>query len=221
MVPGEAVGHEMSLSSKEAILAAARRNAQAHGYSGLNFRDLADEVGIKAASIYHHFPSKADLGAAVAKRYWEDTAAELESMLAETSDPFGCLQQYPDIFRKSLEADNRMCLCSFMAAEYDDLPEAVKKEVQTFADVNVAWLSKVLSAAAVVNSGESEQRARAIFAAVAGAQLMARSRSDISLFDSLIDSYRVAGLLPAQTVRAGRSSGAPGKPGRVRSRRLA
>jgi TetR/AcrR family transcriptional regulator, transcriptional repressor for nem operon len=211
----------MSLTSKEAILAAARRSAQAHGYSGLNFRDLADEVGIKAASIYHHFPSKADLGAAVAKRYWEDTAAELESMLAETSDPFRCLQQYPDIFRKSLEADNRMCLCSFMAAEYDDLPEAVKKEVQTFADVNVAWLSKVLSAAAVVNSGESEQRARAIFAAVAGAQLMARSRSDISLFDSLIDSYRVAGLLPAQTVRAGRSSGAPGKSGRVRSRRLA
>jgi TetR/AcrR family transcriptional repressor of nem operon len=197
MVPGEAVRHEMSLSSKEAILAAARRSAQAHGYSGLNFRDLADEVGIRAASIYHHFPSKADLGAAVARRYWEDTAAELESMLAETSDPFRCLQQYPDIFRKSLEADNRMCLCSFMAAEYDDLPEAVKKEVQTFADVNVAWLSKVLSAAAVVDSRESEQRARAIFAAVAGAQLMARSRSDISLFDSLIDSYRVAGLLPA------------------------
>ena len=155
----------MSLSSKEAILAAARRTAQAHGYSGLNFRDLADEVGIKAASIYHHFPSKADLGAAVARRYWEDTAADLESMLAETSDPVHCLRQYPDVFRKSLESDNRMCLCSFMAAEYDDLPEAVKKEVQTFADVNVAWLSKVLSAAAVVNSGESEQRARAIFAA--------------------------------------------------------
>ena len=196
----------MSLSSKEAILAAARRTAQAHGYSGLNFRDLADEVGIKAASIYHHFPSKADLGAAVARRYWENTAADLDSMLAETSDPVRSLHQYPDIFRKSLEADNRMCLCSFMSAEYDDLPEAVKKEVQTFADVNVAWLSKVLSAAAVVNSGESEQRARAIFAAVAGAQVMARSRSDISLFDSLIESYRVAGLLPEQTVQSSMQS---------------
>jgi TetR/AcrR family transcriptional regulator, transcriptional repressor for nem operon len=206
----------MSLSSKEAILAAARRTAQAHGYSGLNFRDLADEVGIKAASIYHHFPSKADLGAAVARRYWENTAADLDSMLAETSDPVRSLHQYPDIFRKSLEADNRMCLCSFMAAEYDDLPEAVKKEVQTFADVNVAWLSKVLSAAAVVNSGESEQRARAIFAAVAGAQLMARSRSDISLFDSLIESYRVAGLLPEQTVQSSISSDLAKK--RVRSK---
>ena len=187
----------MSSSSREAILAAARRTAQAHGYSGLNFRDLADEVGIKAASIHYHFPSKADLGAAVARRYWEDTAAHLESMLAGTSDPVRCLHQYPDIFRKSLESDNRMCLCSFMAAEHDDLPEAVKKEVQTFADVNIAWLSRVLSAAALVSSEESERRARAIFAAVAGAQLIARSRSDISLYDALIDSHRVAGLLPA------------------------
>ena len=37
-----------------------------------------------------------------------------------------------------------MCLCSFMAAEYDDLPEPVKREVQAFADINVAWLKKTL-----------------------------------------------------------------------------
>jgi TetR/AcrR family transcriptional regulator, transcriptional repressor for nem operon len=187
----------VSSDSREKILAAARRVAQAHGYNGLNFRDLAEDVGIKAASIYYHFPSKADLAAAVARRYWEDSAAALESLLAESSEPIQSLRQYPDMFRWALENDNRMCLCSFMAAEYDDLPEPVKKEVQTFADVNVAWLSKVLSAANAVSSEESEPRARAIFAAVAGAQLMARSRSDISLYDALIESYRVAGLLPA------------------------
>src|SRR5580704_14350256 len=103
----------MSSSSKEAILAAARRAAQAHGYSGLNFRDLADEVGIKAASIYHHFPSKAGLGAAVAKRYREDTAADLDALLTEASDPVRALRRYPQIFRRSLESDNRLCLCSF------------------------------------------------------------------------------------------------------------
>ncbi|MDB5620255.1 TetR/AcrR family transcriptional regulator [Tardiphaga sp.] len=187
----------MSSNSKEAILAAARRTAQAHGYNGLNFRDLAAEVGIKAASIYHYFPSKADLGAAVAKRYWQDTATALETLLADSPDPLRALRRYPETFRWALERDNRMCLGSFMAAEVDDLPEAVKKEVQTFADVNVAWLSKVLAAAVVVSSGDSERRARAIFAAIAGAQLMARSRSDIALYDALIDSYRTAGLLPA------------------------
>ena len=192
----------MSPNSKEAILAAARQSAQAHGYTGLNFRDLAAEVGIKAASIYHHFPSKADLGAAVAKRYWEDAAADLDALLTEASDPDQALRQYPLIFRRSLEDGNRLCLCSFMSAEFDDLPEPVRKEVQAFADVNVAWLSKVLSTAGVVGPEKSDERARAIFAAVAGAQLIARSRSDISLFDALIEGYRVAGLLPIQLVQS-------------------
>ncbi|HAO40931.1 MAG: TetR/AcrR family transcriptional repressor of nem operon [Afipia broomeae] len=187
----------MSSNSREAILAAAKQTAQAHGYGGLNFRELADEVGIKAASIYHHFPSKADLAAAVAKRYWQDSAAALDALLAASPDPLSCLRQYPDTFRKALENGNRMCLCSFMAAEHDDLPEAVRNEVQAFADVNVAWLSKVLSAAGVVGAPDCEQRARAIFAAIAGAQLVARSRSDISVYDALIESYRAAGLLPA------------------------
>jgi TetR/AcrR family transcriptional regulator, transcriptional repressor for nem operon len=191
------VKNQVGTNSSDKILAAATRIAQAHGYGGLNIRNLAADVGIKAASIYHHFPSKADLAAAVAKRYWQDSAAVLEGLWTESSDPLHCLRQYPNTFRKSLESDNRMCLCSFMGAEFDDLPEPVKIEVQTFADVNVAWLSRVLSAASVVSSEDSEARARAIFAAVAGAQLMARSRSDIALFDALIESYRAAGPLPA------------------------
>jgi TetR/AcrR family transcriptional repressor of nem operon len=186
----------VSPNYREAILAAAKRAAQAHGYNGLNFRDLGETVGIKSASIYYHFRSKAELGAAVARRYWEDSAATLAAISAETSDPLHCLHRYPDTFRRSLESDNRLCLGSFLGAEYDDLPEEVKEEVQAFADVNVAWLSKVLLAAALVSSDESEPRARAIYAAVAGAQLMARSRSDIALFDGLIESYRAAGLLP-------------------------
>jgi TetR/AcrR family transcriptional repressor of nem operon len=186
----------LNANAKEAILAAARRAAQAHGYGGLNFRDLASEVGIKAASIHYHFPSKAALGAAVARRYWEDTAAELENMSARSAGPGKSLSQYPDIFRRSLESGNRMCLCSFMAAEYDDLPDEVKTEVQTFTDINVAWLTKALAAEDSAQCLEDEQRARAIFAAIAGAQLVARSRADISVYDALIASYRKAGLLP-------------------------
>jgi TetR/AcrR family transcriptional regulator, transcriptional repressor for nem operon len=185
----------MSENAREAILEAARRTAQAHGYGGLNFREIGAEVGIKAASIYHHFASKADLGTAVAKRYWQNTAADLEALSAATADPVKAIQAYPGLFRQSLEEDNRMCLSSFMAAEYDDLPATVKIEVQTFADVNVAWLSRMLAAASVPES-KCDTRARAIFAAVAGAQLMARSRADLSLFDALIVGFRESGLIP-------------------------
>ena len=134
----EAVKIEVSSNSKERILAAATRVAQARGYGGLNFRDLAEQVGIKSASMYHHFASKADLGTAIARRYWEDSAVTLNAMLDDTSDPLRCLHDYPDIFRKLIESDNRLCLGSFMATEYDDLPEAVKKEVQILNEIRVA-----------------------------------------------------------------------------------
>jgi TetR/AcrR family transcriptional repressor of nem operon len=186
----------MKENAKEAILIAAREAAMARGYGGINFRDIAESVGIKAASINYHFPNKAALGEAVAKRYWEDIAADLDAISAEAKDPLDALRRYPSIFRASLARDNRICLSSFMATEHDALPAAVLKEVQTFADVNVRWLSQQLIAAAVVAPGEAEPRARAIYAAVAGAQMIARSRSDISVFDALIESYRVAGPLP-------------------------
>jgi AcrR family transcriptional regulator len=47
--------------------------AEAHirsaGYGGFSFRDLAAEIGIKSASVHHHFPTKATMTAAVARRY--------------------------------------------------------------------------------------------------------------------------------------------------------
>ncbi len=68
----------------------------------------------------------------------------------------------------------------------------MKREVQAFADVNTAWLTGVLGGTA-----EAGRQALAIFAALAGAQLIARSRSDIKMFDAVVESYRAAGLIPA------------------------
>lgn len=188
---------EAEANSREKILMEATRMAQAHGYNGLNIRDLASAVGIKAASVYHHFASKADLGAAVARRYWEDSEAALQAIREEVGDPLACLRRYPDTFRKALDRDNRICLCSFMAAETDDLPDPIKLEVRKFAEVNIAWLTQVLLATDSVPSDQSDIRAQAIFAAVAGAQLIARSRCDIAVYDQLIAGYVAAGLIPS------------------------
>jgi len=187
----------MSNNAREAILLAARNIAQSQGYNGLNFRDLAHEVGIKPASIYYHFPSKADLGIAVAKRYWQDGAAALQAISEQAPNPAEALRRFPEIFRRSLEAENRLCLGSFVGAEIDNLPPAMAEEIQAFAQVNTAWLSQMLVAAKFCEAADSEVRAHAIFSAVAGAQLIARSRSDISLFDTLIEAYRAYGPLPA------------------------
>ena len=181
-------------------MATARAVAQAHGYNGLSFRELAKGVGVKSASIHYYFPTKGDLGAALARRYREEAMTLLDGYLAEHLDPASCLAKYTDAFRMALARDNRMCLCGIMAAEYDDLPEAVKVEVKAFADDNVTWLSKVLSRLDPSRPIEAvNQHAFAIYAAVGGAQLTARGRGSISMYDRIIDAYRLNGLIPTRS----------------------
>ena len=116
------------------------------GFNGFSYANISSVLKIKNAAIHYYFPSKAELAAAVAKRYWEDSAAYLESLLKNSSGPLDALRRYPETFRWALENDNRICLCSFMSAQFDDLPDIVKTEVQAFTDVNLAWLKKTLVA---------------------------------------------------------------------------
>ncbi|WP_227322482.1 TetR/AcrR family transcriptional regulator [Acidisoma silvae] len=182
---------------REAIMAAGRLAVQAHGYNALSFRELAKDVGVKSASVHYHFPTKGDLGAALARRYTETGSAYLEGMLAENHAPAELMDRYVAIFRAALSNDNRMCLCGIMSAELDDLPPGVRTEVDQFAAVNVAWLERVLVIAEPKASQQAlSDRAVAIFAAIGGAQLVARGCQDIGLYDRSIRAYRAAGLMP-------------------------
>ena len=183
--------------TRETIMAIARLMVQARGYNALSFRDLAKEVGIKSASIHYHFPTKGDLGAALARRYADDAMAYLEGLLADSADLRTCIKSYLGLFRAALLNDNRMCLYGIMAAERDDLPIEVRIEVDRFSEVNVRWLVKLLSRRKSAAGTEPlQQQALAIFAAIEGAQLVARGRGEIAVFDKTIEAYRVAGLLP-------------------------
>lgn len=178
-------------------MAVARKMVQTRGYNGLSFRELAKEVGIKSASIHYHFPTKGDLGAALAKRYTEDGLKYLEGLRTRSDDLRVWMKGYTDIFRLALVNDNRMCLCGIMSAEFDDLPPEVRTEVEAFNSLNVRWLTQVLSVCRPqLSQEERQQQALAIYAAVEGAQLIARGRDDISVYDQTIETYHSVGLLP-------------------------
>ena len=175
----------------------ARSMVQARGYNALSFREIAKELGVKSAAIHYYFPTKGDLGAALARGYTEQGQNYLEE-LASLTHLGDRMAGYVSIFRQALKDDNRMCLCGIMAAEQHDLPQEVRIEVDRFTDLNVAWLSDQLrDVQPDASDGDREERALSIFAAIEGAQLVARGRGDISVYDRAISSYRAAGLIPA------------------------
>ncbi|CAN5402327.1 TetR/AcrR family transcriptional regulator [soil metagenome] len=186
----------MTTDMREKIMNAGRRMVQAHGYSGLSFRELAKEVGVKSASIHYHFPAKGDLGAALARRYTEDGIAYFNAVLDAPGDPASRLRDYTAVYRAALTSENRMCMVGFMAAEYDELPPEVRAEVDRFTDANVEFLMNALPKVPRVKADDLRARAIAVYAAVTGAQLIARGRGDIGVFDASIDAYRASGFIP-------------------------
>ena len=182
---------------REAVMAAARTAVQAHGYNALSFRELAKEVGIKSASVHYYFPTKGDLAAALARRYTEDGANYLAELLATSNDATWRMDRYMEIFRSALANDNRMCLCGIMSAELADLPTQVRAEVDKFAEMNVGWITQILAQARPAASEQDlREHAMAIFAAIEGAQLVARGCQDIGIYDRTIRAYRATGLVP-------------------------
>ena len=182
--------------TKDRIMAAARLTVQDRGYGGLSFRELAKDVGIKSASIHHYFPTKGKLGSALAVRYTSDFLEYLDGLLAEGLDQKACIRKYTDVFGRTVRNDNRMCLGGIMAAEFKELPEEARIEVVKFGEANVDWLVKVLSLGQPGRDDAVKRRALAIFAAVEGAQLIARSRGDATIYDAIVETYRESVLLP-------------------------
>ncbi|MFC8590248.1 TetR/AcrR family transcriptional regulator [Streptomyces atroolivaceus] len=73
------------------IIAAARVLLEAEGPEALTMRRLADRVGVKAPSLYKHFPDKSSVVAALAAEMLRETAAVLAAAEAAAPGSFSAL----------------------------------------------------------------------------------------------------------------------------------
>jgi AcrR family transcriptional regulator len=77
MSPRPSAGSAPPRSRREEILDEATRLFAERGYEGASMADLAERVGLRKASLFHHFASKDVLYAAVLARLVEDVGAAI------------------------------------------------------------------------------------------------------------------------------------------------
>ncbi|WP_166664043.1 TetR/AcrR family transcriptional regulator [Actinophytocola oryzae] len=65
------------LSTRAQILDAARRLFVRQGYHGTSIREIAEQLGMTKTAVLYHFPTKADILAAVADPFLTDLEAAL------------------------------------------------------------------------------------------------------------------------------------------------
>ncbi|GJE59888.1 TetR/AcrR family transcriptional regulator [Methylobacterium trifolii] len=159
------------------LLMQAETLVRGRGYSGFSYADLAAAVGIRKASIHHHFPTKADLGAALVAAYAARYEAALTAIRAEHPDGAGRIAAYGRLYLGGVE-QGLGCLCAALATEGDALPERLHHDIVRFFEAHLAWLERVLAEGradgSVRASLDPAAYARFVIATLEGALLMER-----------------------------------------------
>lgn len=136
----------MSQGTRDALIRAAERMLRFKGYAAFSYADLSEVVGIRKASIHHHFPTKEDLGLAIVKAYIENLVQNLERIEAEYDSVFDRLNEYSKSFRSN-HAECVLPLCGALAAEMAALPASLQVLTREFFEMQLNWLTKILNQA--------------------------------------------------------------------------
>lgn len=86
------VGYPPVSERKQQILATAADILEHKSFAAFSYQDLADRLGIRKASIHHHFKSKDELGIALLKFFQARGDALMAGTLADAKSPGTALQ---------------------------------------------------------------------------------------------------------------------------------
>jgi len=172
------------------ILACARSLIVAGGYNGFSYADISDVVGIRKASIHHHFPSKADLVRTLVARYREDAEAAIANLERQVPQPLNQLKSYIAYWEACIaDASAPFCVCALLACELPVLPQEIGLEVRAHFRSLSAWLTSVLERGArhgeLKLTGPARSEAEGFMATVHGAMLSARAYGDPKIFGTV------------------------------------
>ncbi|MFL9926277.1 TetR/AcrR family transcriptional regulator [Herbaspirillum lusitanum] len=181
-----------SSSTSENILLCAQSLIVAGGYNGFSYADIAKVVGVRNASIHHHFPSKAILVQTLVVRYRQEVEAGIAEMERQVTDPLGQLCAYTGFWETCIDqATASFCVCALLASEMPLLPEEIALEVRAHFRSLSAWLASVFERGAKLGRFElsalPKVEAEIFMAAMHGAMLSARAYGDPKMFGAIIN----------------------------------
>ncbi|MED7793188.1 TetR/AcrR family transcriptional regulator [Klebsiella aerogenes] len=130
------------MSTRDRLLELANTLIQKNGFEGFSYADLAREMGIRKASIHHHFPAKADLGLA----YCETKRDAFSALDAQIQ----ALPPGPEQLRAYLEAfsgcarEGQMCGVYAMLSDSNLFPPELQTAVSDLAVHELRILAAIL-----------------------------------------------------------------------------
>jgi TetR/AcrR family transcriptional repressor of nem operon len=167
------------------ILNLAANLTQERGFGGFSYLDLADEIGIKAASIYYYFKSKDDLAVALVEFTHEQHRLGFQDIEAKYDLPQERLGEIIKFFQNYVVA-NKFCLCGMLVAELHSVSERVSQCLDAYFNDFQAWIAKQLT---LMEHKTPNTQAMCFLSALEGSLLLARVRNDPKVVGEVLSMY--------------------------------
>ena len=182
-------------ATADRILDAGQELIQTGGFSAMSFQGIASEVGIRKPSIIHHFPTKAELGVAIIRRYRDTFASQLQQISKDPAkSSWDALEFYFSPYLFLASTPDKVCLCGALSGEIPALPEVMRVEVKQFIEAHQRWLEEILREGAergeLVLIDSPKSLSRVIFNSLQGSLLVRRSTEDVSQLKEIINAMR-------------------------------
>lgn len=194
------VAYSLAMDMRDQILTCAQRLVQQRGFNGFSYADIAEEVGIRKASLHYYFPTKSNLGLVLIDIYTTQLGGELLRISGSSLRTDAKLSAYVALYRGSLHA-GLMCLGGMLASEVMTLHPTILPSIKQFFILNTEWLTEVLaegkSQELFALSGTNINHANMLLSALQGALMITRATGDHNAFD------QTAALLIADLSRKG------------------
>ena len=183
------------LHTSQRIVDAATGLIKVRGYNAFSYQDISGLVGIRKASVHHHFSTKADLGKAVVHRFTETFSATLEEI--EVSRPTGLerIVGFAEAAGDLVDKKER-CPCAMLASEAETLPVTVNEASPAYYGMVADWLCGCVQLGREDGSvglpGEPDDIAQLVLATIQGAAMTARCMKTRAEFDATMRQLRRA-----------------------------
>jgi len=167
--------------TKTAIMDAAQELIQRGGANAMSYQDISDAIGIRKASIHHHFPTKEQLIDAVVERYTAYFLGLVDGIVSSKQDAATKLRRYAALFEATLCEGNqdKACLCGMLGAELSTLGSPSAAGVRRFYRENESPLARVLEGGRESGQfhfkGDAKIVAATLFSMLEGGALVARA----------------------------------------------
>lgn len=179
--------------TRTAIMDSAQELIQRGGVNAMSYQHISDAIGIRKASIHHHFPTKEHLIEAVIQRYAAYFLKLVDAIVESKLDPAAKLRKYAGLFEATLceGQQDKACLCGMLGAELATLGNPAAAGVRRFYRDNEARLTKILeeglSNEAFRFKGDTKLVAAMIFSFLEGGALVVRAEGGHKRLHTMVE----------------------------------